>query len=107
MGSIAFSGMARSEILLGRNPEDLRERVLFLIKCSEREAQAISYRCDGFFEWCGLSDLTPQDLGKSGGEKGQRDWGQTLCNCITFFIAIFKKVAEISDPKLSIAPPTY
>jgi len=57
--------MARSEILLDRNPEDLSERVLFLIKCSEREAQAISYRCDGFFEWSGLSDLTPQDLGKA------------------------------------------
>jgi len=64
MGTIAFSGMARSEIMLGRDPEDPRERVLFLIKCAEKEAQAISYRCDGSFEWCGLSDLTPQDLGK-------------------------------------------
>jgi len=65
MGSIAFSGMARSEIMLGRDPEDPRERILFLIKCAEKEAQAISYRCDGSFEWCGLSDLSPQDLGKS------------------------------------------
>jgi len=56
--------MARSEILLDRNPEDLSERVLFLIKCSEREAQAISYRCDGFFEWSGLSNLVPKDMSK-------------------------------------------
>jgi hypothetical protein len=64
MGSIAFSGMARSELLLGRDSDDPRERVLFLIQCAEKEAQAISYRCDGSFEWCGLSDLTPGDLGK-------------------------------------------
>jgi hypothetical protein len=71
MGSIAFSGMARSELLLGRDPDDPRERVLFLIKCAESEAQAISYRCDGSFEWCGVSDLTPGDLNRK--EKGSED----------------------------------
>ena len=73
MGSIAFSGMARSEILLGRNPDDPRERVLFLIKCAEREAEPLTYRCDGRFEWCGLSDLTPQDLGKTSSGNNKKE----------------------------------
>jgi len=110
LGSIAFSGMARSEILLGRNPEDLSKRVLFLIKCSEREAQAIPYKCDGFFEWCGLSDLTPQDLGKAVGNKSHQnttkdqasEWLQALLADGPVMMNKILEQAEKHDPPFSL-----
>ena len=67
-----------SNFELGSRNAELFPTSYFLIRSSALRlrtypfAQPLSYRCDGRFEWCGLSDLTPEDMsnGKKSGGNG-------------------------------------
>jgi hypothetical protein len=64
LGSIDFTAACRSELLVGSDPHDKRQRAVAHIKCNYAEAgQTLGFNInDGVFEWTGASDLTAERL---------------------------------------------
>jgi putative DNA primase/helicase len=65
IGSIGYTGAARSVLLAGRNPDDEGERVVICIKHNlAPESPAIAYDIDrmGLFTWKGESSLTAEQI---------------------------------------------
>jgi len=79
MDSIGYVAMARSVLLVGRNPEDEDESVIIGIKNSNgKRSKGISFRIegDGVFKWGGESDLTADQLVTSKSDEEKSAMGE-------------------------------